>query len=364
MLAPMVPLVAADRESSAMQEWVQPAVARVFASGRFILGPEVAAFEAELGAYLGGGQAVACASGTDALVLGMRALGLGAGDEVIVPAFTFAATAGAVVLVGATPVFADVEPDTLTIDVDSARALVTDRTRAMVPVHLFGQCAPMDRLRELADREGLYLIEDVAQAAGARWQGRAAGALGNVAAFSFHPTKNLAGPGDGGMVTTADPKLADKVRLLRAHGARRPHHHETVGCNSRLDELHAAVLRLKLPRLDGWNARRRAVAGRYRAALAGARVQPPVERPGGEHAYNHFTVRTPARAELVARLEAAGVQHAIYYPRPLHQQPAFERWARGPRPVAERASQEVLSVPVNPWLDDVEVERVASALAG
>jgi dTDP-4-amino-4,6-dideoxygalactose transaminase len=356
-------MAAFDREWAALRAELEPAIAKVFASGRFILGPEVVEFEAEMGAYLGGAHAVGCASGTDALVLALRALGVGAGDEVIVPAFTFAATAEAVVLVGATPVFADIEPDALTIDGESARARVTARTRAIIPVHLFGQCARMDVLQDIARRSGARLVEDAAQAVGARWRGRPAGILGDVAAFSFHPTKNLSAPGDAGMVTSTTLEITERVRRLRVHGARRPHLHEEIGTNSRLDELHAAVLRIKLRKLDGANARRRAIAAHYRSAMAGGRARAPVEQVDGENVYHHFTIRTPERAQLVARLEAAGVEHAIYYPRPLHRQPAYERWSRAPLPAAERAALEVLSLPIHPWLTDREVERVAAALS-
>jgi dTDP-4-amino-4,6-dideoxygalactose transaminase len=342
---------------------VLPAVAAVFQRGRFILGPEVSAFESEIGAYLGGVQAVGCANGTDSLVLALRALEIGSGDEVIVPAFTFAASAEAVVLVGATPVFADIEPNTFTIDPGSAASLIGPRTRAIMPVHLFGQCAPMEPLWDLAERAGLRILEDAAQAIGARWRGKAAGTLGHVAGFSFFPTKNLGAPGDAGMVTTTDERLADRVRLLRRHGSRTAHVHEAIGLNSRLDEIQAAVLRLKLRRLDEWNERRRATARRYRAAAKGGDLIAPTEIEGAHHVYHHFTVRTPRRAELVARLEAAGIGSAIYYPHPLHEQPAYARWARGRLPEAERAAREVLSLPVHPWLTDEEIERVAAVLA-
>jgi dTDP-4-amino-4,6-dideoxygalactose transaminase len=359
-----VPFAGVAREAAALRDEVVAAATAVLDRGQFILGPEVAAFEAEAGAHVGGVRAVGCASGTDALVLALRALEIGAGDEVIVPAFTFAATAEAVVLTGATPVFADIEPDTFAIDPRSVAALVGPRTRAIVPVHLFGHCAPMDALHALAEGSRLALVEDAAQAFGARWRGRAAGALGHVAAFSFFPTKNLGAPGDAGLVTTSDARLAERLRALRAHGARAAHVHESIGCNSRLDELHAAILRVKLPRVEAWNDRRRAIAGRYRAALAASpAVVAPVERDGARHVYHQFTVRAARRAELVARLDSAGIDHAIYYPKPLSDQPAYSRWARGPLPQATRAAREVLSLPVHPWLTDDEVERVATALS-
>jgi dTDP-4-amino-4,6-dideoxygalactose transaminase len=356
-----VPFAAVDREHAVLQDALTAAVAKVFRSGRFILGPEVAAFESELGAYLGGAHVVGCGNGTDALVLALRALEIGVGDEVIVPAFTFAATAEAVALVGATPVFADIEPDTFAIDPRSARALIGPRTRAILPVHLYGQCARMGPLRDLAARSSLRIVEDAAQAAGARWDDKPAGTLGDVAAFSFYPTKNLGGSGDGGAVTTTDGEIAERLRRLRTHG-RRDEMHEAIGLNSRLDEIQAAVLRVKLRHLDAWNDRRRANAACYRAAV-GPGLVAPAEIAGAHHAYHQFTVRTPRRAELIARLDAAGIASAIYYPRALHQQPAYARWARGRLPEAERAAAEVVSVPVHQWLDDDEVARVAAILA-
>ena len=351
-----------DREYAALRDAILPAVAAVFEGCRFILGPEVEALEAELGAYLGGAQVVGCANGTDALVLALRALEIGAGDEVIVPAFTFAATAEAVALAGATPVFADIEPDTFALDPQSVAALVGPRTRAILPVHLFGQCTRMEPLLDIAERSALRIVEDAAQAIGARWRGRAAGTLGHVAAFSFYPTKNLGAPGDGGMVSTTDPRLAERLRILRAHGSRGGYVHEAIGLNSRLDEIQATVLRVKLPHLDRWNEKRRTTAARYRSAIGGGLVA-PVEIDGAHHVYHHFTVRAPRRAELVARLEAAGIGSAVYYPRPLHEQPAYTRWARGRLPEAERAAAEVLSLPVHPWLTDDEIERVAAVLS-
>jgi UDP-N-acetyl-3-dehydro-alpha-D-glucosamine 3-aminotranferase len=359
---PHVPLAGVDRESAALREPLLAAMTAVVDRGRFILGPEVEAFEEEIGRDLDGVHAVGCASGTDALVLALRALEVGPGDEVIVPAFTFAATAEAVVLAGATPVFADIEPGTFAIDAQSAASLVGPRTRAIIPVHLFGHCARMEPLLALAERASLRVVEDAAQAIGARWRGRAAGALGDAAAFSFYPTKNLGAPGDGGLVTTTHARVAERLRALRAHGSRQAHVHESIGTNSRLDELHAAVLRVKLPHLGAWNDRRRATAARYRAAIGGELVA-PVELDGARHVYHHFTVRTPRRAELVARLDAAGISSAVYYPRAVHEQPAYARWARGPLPEAERAAAEVLSLPVHPWLTEDEIARVAAALA-
>jgi dTDP-4-amino-4,6-dideoxygalactose transaminase len=357
-----IPIAAVDREYASLRSAIMPAVASVFESCRFILGPEVDAFEKEIAATLGGAQVVGCANGTDALVLALRAIDVGPGDEVIVPAFTFAATAEAVALVGATPVFADIEADTFAIDPRSAASLIGKQTRAILLVHLFGQCARMEPLRELAERAGLKLVEDAAQAIGATWRGKPAGTLGHVAGFSFYPTKNLGGPGDGGMVTTTDAKLGERLRVLRGHGSRASYLHDEIGLNSRLDEIQAAVLRIKLRHLDAWNEKRRANAARYRAVI-GRGLVAPVEIPGAHHVYHHYTVRAGRRAETVARLETAGIGSAVYYPKALHEQPAYARWARGRLPEAEKAAAEVLSVPVHPWLTEAEVDRVAAALA-
>jgi dTDP-4-amino-4,6-dideoxygalactose transaminase len=296
-------------------------------------------------------------------VLALRALEIGPGDEVIVPAFTFAATAEAVALVGATPVFADIEPDTFGIDPRSAAALVGPRTRAMMPVHLFGQCVRMEPLWELAERSSLRIVEDAAQAIGARWRGKPAGTLGHVAGFSFYPTKNLGAPGDAGAVTTTDPRLAERLRLLRAHGSPGAYRHDIIGLNSRLDEIQATVLRIKLRYLDEWNGKRRATAARYQASIRGGGLTAPIEIDGAHHVYHHFTVRSTRRSELLARLADAGIGSAIYYPHPLHDQPAYAQWRRSRLPEAERAAAEVLSLPVHPWLTEDEIQRVSAALA-
>ncbi|HTA17933.1 MAG TPA: DegT/DnrJ/EryC1/StrS family aminotransferase [Polyangia bacterium] len=352
-----------DRESAALRAPMSSAALRVLDGGQFILGAEVMAFEREIGATVDGAYAVGCASGTDALVLALRAFEIGAGDEVIVPSFTFVATAEAVVLAGATPVFADIDPETFLIDPVSVAGLIGPRTRAIVPVHLFGQCARMEPLHELADRASLYVIEDAAQAIGARWQGRAAGALGHAAAFSFFPTKNLGAPGDGGLVTTTDPAVATRLRKLRSHGRTDRDTYETIGLNSPLDEIHAAILRVKLPHLDAWNERRRLAASRYRAAIGSPALAAPRESEDTRHVYNQFTVRAARRDELRSHLDALGIGSAIYYPTPIHAQPAYASWARDALPVTDRAATEVLSVPVHPWLTDEEIERVADALA-
>ncbi len=360
-----VPIAAVDREYAAIGAEVEAAVKRVFASGRFILGPEVAALEAELASYLGARHVVACANGTDALVLSLRAAGIGAGDEVIVPAFTFAATAEAVVLVGATPVFADIVRETFLIDPAEVEARLTQRTRAIIPVHLFGSCVDCDALRSIVAGRDVAIVEDAAQAIGAGDGKKRAGAMGDLAGCSFYPTKNLGAPGDGGMVSTSDDALAERLRLLRAHGSRQGYVHEVVGMNSRLDEIQAAVLRLKLPRLDAWNEERRRNAALYREAGKDSGLALPADPPRGRHVYHHFTLRTGDRDRFLQHLATHGVGHGIYYALPLHRQKAFAPWVRGDLalPESERAAAEVVSIPVHPWLSEEEKGRVAEALS-
>jgi dTDP-4-amino-4,6-dideoxygalactose transaminase len=319
---------------------LEAAVGRVIASGRFIGGPEVLGFERELGARLGA-QVVGVSSGSDALLAALMALGIGAGDEVVTTPFTFVATAGAIARLGARPVFADVEDDTLNLDPGAAAAAVGPRTRAVIPVHLFGRLATLPAV-------GVPIVEDAAQAIGA------GAPVGAIATLSFFPTKNLGAIGDAGAVVTRDAALAARVAMLRSHGGRERNHHEIVGGNFRLDAIQAAVLRAKLPHLDGWTAARRAAAAGYRARLAAARVPPELRVPadGGGHVYHHFVIRAPRRDGLRAHLAAAGVGSEIYYPVPLHRQPCFAGLgvAAGALPVAERAAAEVVALPMYPSL--------------
>lgn len=352
--------------------------ARVLASGQFVLGPEVAAFEAEAAAYLDVAHAVGLNSGTDALLLALRALDVGPGDEVITTPFSFFATSETILSVGAIPVFVDLAPATFLLDPAAAAAAVTPRTRALLPVHLYGEAAPMAALRRLAEVHGLHLIEDAAQAIGARYAapcracpdpdrcaanapvGRAVGALGDAAAFSFYPTKNLGALGDGGLLTTADADLAARVRRLRNHGSERRYHHEELGVNSRLDALQAAALRAKLPRLDGWTAARRAVAARYDAALAGvAGLTPPAPTPG--HVYHQYTVRVRGgRRDAVAdALAAGGIATMVYYPHTLER---YGGRVANLLPNAHAAAAEALSLPVYPTLATDAQDRVVDAL--
>jgi len=348
------------------------AVRGVVESQYFILGPEVSRFEAEAAEYCGAAHAIGCASGSDALLLPLVAWGLGPGDEVVTTPYSFFATAGAVWRTGARPVFVDIEPDTSNVDPDRIAAAITPRTRAIIPVHLYGQLAEMAPIVALAEARGLKILEDSAQAIGAAdSSGRRTGTIGHAAAFSFYPSKNLGGFGDAGMVTTDDPALAQQIARLRVHGMEPKYHHHEVGFNSRLDALQAAVLRVKLRHLDAWTAARRAVAGRYRALLAasglGDLVKAPVERDGVLHVYNQFIIRVAAvdRDALRTHLAACKVGTEIYYPIPLHLQPCFATMGHRPGdfPAAEAAANESLALPIYPELVEDDLAYVVESIA-
>jgi dTDP-4-amino-4,6-dideoxygalactose transaminase len=336
----------------------------VVRSGRFILGPHVAGFESEVAAWLGVSHAVALNSGTDALVLALDALGIGEGDEVVTSAFSFFASAEAISRVGASPVFADIERDTFNLDPASVEKSLTSRTRALLPVHLFGHAAEMDAVVALAQRHDLRIVEDTAQAFGGRYREQALGTLGHAGAFSFYPSKNLGAYGDGGMVVTNDEELATRVRKLRDHGSRSRYHHDAVGYNSRLDELQAAILRIKLPHVHSWNDRRREAAERYREMLGGLpRITLPEQRDPAHHVFHQYTVRIGAgRREAVQQaLTAAEVASVVYYPEPLHRSRPYAATAPS-LPEAEAAAAEVLSLPMGPDLDAATQERIASTI--
>ena len=366
-----IPLLDLKAQYATIAEEVQAAIDRVVASQYFVLGPEVEAFEAEMAAYLGVPHAIGVASGTDALLLPLLALQADPGAEVILPAFTFFATAGATWNAGLKPVFCDVDPGHFNVTVETLEAARTDRTRAVIPVHLFGQMAPMGEIQAWADAHGILVLEDGAQAVGARRAGgpggdvTMAGAWGQMGAFSFFPTKNLGGFGDGGMVTARDDVLAERVRKLRVHGGRQMYHHELVGTNSRLDALQAAVLRAKLPHLDGWAAARRENACRYEGILGEvADVIVPSVLPGNFHVYNQFTLRVPRRDELRAHLSEHGIGSGVYYPVPLHLQECFSSLGGRPGdlPVAEALCREVVSLPIYPELGPDAVDIVAEEI--
>ena len=369
MIPVNVPLLDLVAQYNAIKDDVVRAMMTVVERQGFIMGPEVAQLEREVATLSNARHAIGCASGTDALLLPLRALDLRPGDEVITTAFTFFATAGAIHNTGGTPVFVDIDPGTFNISPRSIQDAITPRTRAVVAVHLFGQMAPMEDLVPLAARHGLALIEDAAQAIGARRQvdgkWRHAGELGTVGTFSFFPSKNLGGFGDGGMIVTQDDALADRLRKLRLHGGARQYHHEEVGYNSRLDTLQAAVLLAKLPHLQGWSRARAERARRYTDAFNGhPAVCPPKIDPANEHIFHQYTIRVPRRDELQAHLKASGIGNAVYYPLALHLQPCFAHlgYARGTLPVTEAAMDSVISLPIYPELTTEQQDAVIAAV--
>jgi dTDP-3-amino-3,4,6-trideoxy-alpha-D-glucose transaminase len=340
---------------------VRQAIDRVIASGWFVLGPEVQAFEREFAAACGATCAVGVGNGTDAIALALRALGIGPGDEVITAAISAAYTALAVMMVGARPVFADIDPQRYTIDPDAVSSAVTSRTRVILPVHVYGQAADMEAIARIASRHHLAIVEDCCQAHLATAGGRPVGTLGTAGAFSFYPTKNLAALGDGGAVVTNDRALADRIARLRNGGQIDRYRHQEAGVNSRLDEMQAAILRARLPLLSGWTARRRSRAAVYRAALAGAAVTLPFEADSG-HVYHLFVVRHARRGALQSHLASNGIETLVHYPLPVPEQPALAGTNPASCPRAAAACAEVLSLPLNPDTTDRQIEDVAAAV--
>lgn len=351
-----------------MTREVRPAVAqgwnRLLESGSFIGGEAVDEFEHAWASYCGVPHAVGVANGTDALCLTLRALGIGAGDEVLVPANTFVATAEAVVLAGAAPRFADVSSQSLLLIPEHLEAVITPRTRAVIVVHLYGQMPDMRALCQAASRAGIAVIEDAAQAHGATWRGRRAGSIGRAGCFSFYPGKNLGAFGDAGAVVTRDARLAERIRSLRDHGRLAGSHyrHQLAGTNSRLDALQAVVLTAKLARLDDWTRARRSIAARYYAALAAGPARVPEETPGTNGVYHLAVIRVPGRARIQRRLAAMGIQTLIHYPVPCHLQAPYRQFAAGPLPVVEESAGQVLSLPMFPHMTDRQVDRVCDAV--
>jgi dTDP-4-amino-4,6-dideoxygalactose transaminase len=359
-MAGMIPFVGLDRQHDPIRGELKEAFERVLGASAFVLGEEVERFEEEFARHCGSEHSVGVASGTAALVLALQAAGIGPGDDVIVPAHTFIASALGVIHAGATPVLCDVEPGTGLIDADSAAAALTDRTAAILAVHLYGQTCDMDAIRDVAGRHDLLVVEDAAQAHGASWRGTRAGNLGDIACFSFYPSKNLGALGDGGAVCTNDKDIARRVRALRHLGQLRKGAHDLTGYNERLDGLQAALLRAKLPHLDGWNAARRERAADYRELLGG-RVRLLEEHDGSECVYHLFPVRVPDRDELADELNAAGVQTGIHYSPALPAQPPVAEFASGEYPEAAAWAAEELSLPMFEHLTRDEVERAAEA---
>lgn len=357
-----VPLLDLRAQYATIRDEIDEAVRAVLESGQFILGPQVRAFEGEFAALVGCREAVAVASGTDALHLALRAYGIGPGDEVITTTFTFVATGTAISLTGATPVFVDIDPETCNIDPEEVARALTVRTKAILPVHLYGQPAAMPAILEVARRHGVRVIEDCAQAVGATVGERPVGGQGDVGCFSFFPTKNLGAAGDGGMLTTNDPDVAARLRLLRQHGSREKYHADLPGFNSRLDELQAAILRVKLRHLPRWTAERRRLAAAYTAGLPDAGVGPLAEAPGMRGVYHLYTVRAPARDALLAHLQAEGIEARVYYPVPLHRQRVYRDLPTPPLPASEAAAREVLSLPLYPEMTAEQQAHVCKAV--
>lgn len=359
-----IPLIDLAAQYAAIREELDAAVHGVLASGTYILGPQVAALEEEIAAYLGVRHAVGVASGTDALALTLRAMGVGPGDEVLVPAYTFFATAEAVSHVGATPVFADITPRTYGLDPDQLEQRLTARTRVIIPVHLYGHPVEMEPILSLARRRGLRVLEDNAQAMGAEYRGRKTGALGDAGCLSFFPSKTLGGYGDGGMVVTDDDGLAETVRALRTHGWRTKYYPTMLGFNSRLDELQAAVLRVKLRHLDAWAERRRALAGEYSRLLANGDVGLPWEAAWARHAYHLYVVRLSDRDAARDALRARGIASGIYYPLPLHRLEPYRAlgYPAEAFPESNRAAAETLAIPLYAELTPAQVREVAAAV--
>lgn len=363
----MIPFIDLSVSHRLVDEEIRRRIEEVIGSNSYILGPAVREFEEAMARSHGVAHAVGVASGTDAILLALQAAGIGKGDEVVTTPFTFVATAEVIVRAGATPVFADIDAESLNIDPADVEAKVTDRTRAILPVHLYGLPADMDALGRTARKYGLKVIEDCAQSTGARIGEKMTGSFGDAAAFSFFPTKNLGGMGDGGMVLTDDEEMVRKLRMLRDHGSTKRDCYEFPGYNSRLDSIQAAVLRVKLEKLEEWNGQRRANASLYRELLEGVEgLRLPPEPPGLFHVYNQFTVQTPRRDELRARLAEKEIGSMVYYSRSLHLQPVFSHLSCRPGdfPVSEKAQNEVLSLPVYPGLPEEDLRTVAGAVRG
>ncbi|MEW6132907.1 MAG: DegT/DnrJ/EryC1/StrS family aminotransferase [Pseudomonadota bacterium] len=362
MSVPFLDLKAAVNE---LRPELDSAWNRVMESGWFVMGPELEAFEAEMAAYCGARHCIGVGNGLDALVLILRAYGIGPGDEVIVPAHTFIATWLAVAAVGATPVPVEPAPGTMNIDPGLVEAAVSSRTRAIMPVHLYGQPADMMPILDIAKRHGLKVIEDAAQAHGARLNGSMAGALGDAAGFSFYPGKNLGAYGDGGAVTTNDEQLASKVRMLRNYGSPRKYQHDLAGVNSRLDELQAALLRVRLRHLDEWNARRMAIAEKYSQAFSSLGwCQLPEVLAGAAPVWHLYVIRTEQRAQLIEHLDKHGISTLVHYPKPCYRHPPFSAYGPSHETLSDKLADTVLSLPIGPHLTSEQADAVVSALGG
>ncbi len=359
----MIPMVNLKAQYAEIKHEIELGLAQTFDSCAFILGPNVTAFEQEVAAYLGVRHAIGVASGTDALHLALLAEGIGAGDEVITSAFTFIATAEAIKYVGATPVFVDIDPNTFNICPAAIANAITHKTKALMPVHLFGQPADMTAITALCQQHNIKLIEDCAQSFGATINGQQTGALGDCAGFSFFPSKNLGAYGDGGLVVTHSDDTAETLKQLRNHGSKVRYYHDLVGYNSRLDEIQAIFLRAKLKRIDDYNQARRQVAHRYTTLLADLPLTPPVEDGLGTHVYHQYTLLSEHREVIMKALQAAEISSAVYYPVPLHQQAVFKETCQGLQlPVTEKIAQHCFSLPICPFLSEADIDKITSVI--
>ncbi|MCE9531611.1 MAG: DegT/DnrJ/EryC1/StrS family aminotransferase [Planctomycetes bacterium] len=367
-----VPLCDLGAQYQEIRTDVEAAVTRVLNSGQVILGPEVAALEREVADYCGAAEGIGCGSGTDALLLALHGLEIGPGDEVILPPFTFFATVGSVLRCGATPVFADIDPITFNIDPKEIAAKVTDKTKAIMPVHLYGQCADMEPIWKIAEKNNLVVIEDAAQAIGAEYQGKKTGTLGGIACFSFYPSKNLGTYGDAGLVTTDNPAWAARMKALRVHGMEPKYYHKYLGWNARIDAIQAAILRVKLPHLERWTIQRQAAAERYDELIEATRLHRFMQRPavmeGRRHVYNQYVVRVPVseRDTLMQHMRQNGVSCEIYYPLPLHLQECISHlnYRPGDFPISEEACHSVIALPMFPEITALQQQRVVDVCAG
>jgi len=359
----MIPMVDLGKQFTEIREEIMNVVDQILESSHYILGPKVREFEKRITEYLKVSDALGVASGTDALHLSVEALGIGEGDEVITSPFTFFATVEAIVYTGAKPVFADIEPETFTIDCTKIEEKITPRTKAILPVHLFGHPSDMERIMAIAEKHGLYVIEDCAQAFGAEIRGRKVGSFGDTGCFSFYPSKNLGAYGDGGMITLRETKFSEVIKSLRNHGSKGSYIHDSIGFNSRLDELQAGILLVKLKKVDEYNRKRREKALRYDSLLSGI-VTCPSEKENVYHVYNQYTILCKNRNEVQQRLKDNGISSVVYYPLPLHLQDAmsFLGYREGAFPLAEKASREVLSLPIYAELEESDIEKIAGVI--
>ncbi len=358
-----IPMVDLKVQYRSLKAEIEEVIHNIVESGHFILGPNVEAFEKEIAAYHGVKYAVGLASGTDALHFSLRALGIQGGDEVITTPFTFIATAEAIAYVGATPVFVDIDKDAMNIDPSQIEKKITPKTKAIIPVHIFGQPANMDEIMSLAKKHSLSVIEDCAQSFGADYKGKKAGSIGDTGCFSFYPSKNLGAYGDGGILTTNSEETFTKIKLLRNHSTIAPYKHGSIGYNSRLDEIQAGILRIKLRHIDSYNQKRREIAKIYTSMLKDA-VRCPLGTADRTHVYHQYTIRSPKRAEIQGTLKAGNISSVVYYPIPLHLQPAFNSlgYKEGSLPDAEQTAREVLSLPMYPELEPKQAELIAETV--